>query len=202
MMRRLRLVAFASLLLAAALPPRKEPIVTMTRSGAMTILLPTSVLTAPEVRKQLSSGLTTAFVITASTDTVEGAARIDIRYELWDEVYLVTTTDASARVENVMLASDDRLLQWWRDTPILLIPRARNDGRARIRMRIVPFSAREEADTKRWLRRALDLQGNVGGGVSDDGTAGILDVIVGTSIRRKPILEYRWSVPVRPEQAQ
>jgi hypothetical protein len=199
-MLRLLLIALAATFAGAA-PARREPVATITTAGAIGVLLSPDVLHAAEVRKQLTSGLTTAFVLTATASGNSGAARIEVRYELWDERYLVSTIDSTGRLQKLTFGSAERMAQWWSDTSFLIVaggvPAA--EARVQLRLRVVPFSAREEADTKRWLRRALDPDRNGNGPRSEGNTTGLLDLIVGTSIQQKPILEYRWSVIAKRE---
>jgi DNA-binding transcriptional MerR regulator len=62
---------------------------------------------------------------------------------------------------------------------------------------------KEQAATQRWLSRILTSMGSVKDAPvdkrSDQGAAKILDVIVSTSIQRRPVLEYQWTVQARPQ---
>ena len=106
----------------AAVPP---PAVEAVRDGlALTHLPP--ILGDEEVRKQLATGLTTSFVFTAeargaSGAKLTGAARVDVRYDLWDEVYLVTRIDASGHAARVTLPSFERLAEWWREERLVVL---------------------------------------------------------------------------------
>ena len=56
---------------AATQPPRAS----LTHTGAIELAIPPNVLMTAEVKKQIRSGLTTAFLITVSGKAVEGGAR-------------------------------------------------------------------------------------------------------------------------------
>lgn len=90
----LALVVLAVVAAAHAAPP---PHATITHTGAVTVTLPLSVLQSAEVKKHLTSGLTTAFVITVVNGRNEGGARLTVRYELWEEKYFVSVFDAAGR---------------------------------------------------------------------------------------------------------
>ena len=64
---------------------------------------------------------------------------------------------------------------------------------------VVPFSQDEETETRLWfaesVRRAegtASAEGGTVGGAS--GLDRVLTTLLGTSIRRRPLVEYRWQV--------
>jgi hypothetical protein len=206
------LVAFplAAAATAAAVP---APLAEGARDGlALTHLPP--ILAEEEVRKQLGTGLTTTFLFTAEARgaagaKVAGAARVDIRYDLWDEVYLVSRLDGSGRLERANFPSFERLADWWRGARLLLIRAPADAGaqRVEVRLRIIPFSQSEQRDTQRWFTQALSGEkAGSAGAVSDavrdqpESFSQVINLLMATSIGRPALLESVWklSVPVAP----
>jgi hypothetical protein len=200
--RRPLLILAAVAALAAA--QQAMPTAVLTRRGAVTLTLPASILQSSEVRKHIGSGLTTAFVIQVECGERKGGARVSVRYDLWEETYLVRTIDATGREQNSTVASEAKLAEWWSTAALPVIAGGAESARLDVRVHVLPFSAREEAETKRWLSRILTSMGSVKDAPvdkrSDAGAAKILDVIVSTSIQRRPILEYQWTVDARTER--
>jgi hypothetical protein len=205
------MMAAAMILVAAAhtaVRPTTVPAATLTTSGKVQIRLPSSVLDHREVRKQLTSGLTTAFVLTCSERGMKGALRVEVRYEVWDETFLVSTLEADGRKQEATLPSYDRLVEWWTQTALRLGAAEGTTAPAslRVTLEVLPFSASEEADTERWLSRSAGAAPQVptGGGSThapepSASAGGLLDLIIGTSVRRRPMLSFRWTVPLQKE---
>jgi hypothetical protein len=84
------------------------------------------------------------------------------------------------------------------------VRQAPHERRVQVTVKVLPFSVREQADTQRWLSRIFTSMGSVKDAPvdkrSDPGAAKILDVIVSTSIQRRPILEYHWTVDAKEER--
>lgn len=197
MLRRLALTLVVAAAAAAA-PPNNVPRVSVAPSGEVDVVLPPSVLRLAEVRKHLASGLTTAFV-TVLDARERGAVRVEIRYEPWDENYLVATLEANGRRQKTTLPTYERLVEWWSRTP-LRIGRS-TASTIRLKLDVVPFSATEEADAQRWLSRSLGSASATSDPSQPDASAGaLLDLIIGTSVQRRPILSFRWTVT--PERAR
>jgi hypothetical protein len=167
-----------------------------------------SLLQREDVRKQLDSGLTAtlAFEVRttgASPQKLRGGARVDVRYELWDEIYLVTRLDASGKRERLRFDSFDKLGQWWREArlPVLPLPRAPGPWQAEVRLRVIPFSQAEQQKTQRWLTESMagDADGSAGA-VSqalDDRPVSfsqVLQLLVATSIGRPALYEQEWTL--------
>lgn len=187
----------AFLALGASGRVRELPRVAVQANGTYEVTLAPAVLLKREVRKQLDSGLTTAFVVSMrGSGALRGGVRVEVRYMLWDEHYAVTTLEGDGRSQKLTLASYDKLVAWWNATPLRLAAnQTTRDRHVRVTLEVLPFSAREEAETKRWLAESLGNSRTRQG--EPQSTSGpILDVIIGTSIQRRPILEYRWTVPV------
>ncbi len=212
-MRRAALPAALLLLLPGLLaaapdppPPRLEP--SAGDWAALTGFPP--LLGDAEVRKQLATGLTTtlAFHVRATVPgrgRVDGGARVDIRYELWDEVYLVTRIDAAGRAVRTSFPSFERLAAWWREVKldVARLPRAADQPpwRVEVRLRLIPFSQSEQLETQRWFSQALAAEepgsaGAVSRALEEQPeTLGqVLNLLLATSIQRSALLEQEWNL--------
>ncbi|HEX7150630.1 MAG TPA: hypothetical protein VF618_04010 [Thermoanaerobaculia bacterium] len=172
------------LLLPAAFASAQQQPAFATNGNAVTIALPASVLQHAAVRKQLGSGLTTTFIVIArSRDrTAEGGARVEVRYDLWDEIYHVRRFEAGRRIDQQRIESLEKLEQWWR-TPSRIISLNGQRIVLDVELRVLPFSGAEEEDARRWLSLP-------------DRTTSLVDVLIGTTISAKPIVSFRWSAEV------
>ena len=201
------LMSLASLLSLLGASPLLAAGPTLHPEGAFVVLasLP-PLLERADVRKQLESGLTAtlAFEVRttgASPEKLRGGARLDVRYELWDEVYLVTRIDASGKRERLRFDSFDKLGRWWREArlPVLPLPRVPAPWQAEVRLRIIPFSQAEQRETQRWLSESMAGDGSAGA-VSqalEDRPASfsqVLQLLVATSIGRPALFEQEWTL--------
>lgn len=199
------LLALAGGLGAGRLEAVPPPAVEAARDSLMLTHLP-PILGDEEVRKQLATGLTTSFVFTADGRSaagakVTGAARVDVRYDLWDEVYLVTRIDASGHAARVTLPSFERLAEWWREERLVVCRGAAAAGLAavNVQLRLIPFSQAEQLDTQRWFSQALSGEkSGSAGAVSDavedqpESFSQVINLLMSTSIGRPALLEYEW----------
>jgi hypothetical protein len=164
-----------------------------------------------EVRKQLGTGLTTSFAFEATArgaagGKLKGAARVDVRYDLWDEIYIVTRIDASGHAARVTLPSFERLAEWWRDARLVLVrgpAAAAGIATVEVRLKVIPFSQAEQLDTQRWFSQALSAEkSGSAGAVSDavedqpESFSQVINLLMATSIGRPALLEYVWKLPV------
>ncbi|MEM7051854.1 MAG: hypothetical protein AAF604_19465 [Acidobacteriota bacterium] len=179
---------------AAFAAPRLEAV-----DGAWAIAGLPDLLTEEEIAGQLETGLTTTFALVASRggQTV-GGARIEIRYDLWDEVFRVRLLGADGRRQGHDLAGRDALRSWWRSArPVVLRSQAVTAGQeVRLRLDIIPFSQAEGRDTQRWFSDAL---GGSEAELDSDSVPGVdevLGVLIATSIRRRALRTFRWTVSV------
>ena len=178
--------AIVAVVFAAALSrAQPRPAFSALPGGAVGIALPSSMLEESAIRKQLDSGLTTVFLIVARERGTKnsGAARVEIRYDLWDEVWIVRKIDVDRRIEKQRLPTFDALTKWWRNTTRLFVSAA-SRVTLDVELRVLPFSAAEEKDARDWMASA-----SAGGG-------GIVDALIGTTIAARPITTYRWSIDV------
>lgn len=207
-------VRWALALLFLASPPEaagavQAPAIEAVREGLTLSHLP-AILNESDVRKQLETGLTTSFVFeTTARDArgvkTKGGARIDVRYELWDEVYIVTRVDASGRAQKATLPSFEKLGEWWRDARLVVIrpPAAGRAAGVQVRLRVIPFSQAEQLDAQRWFSQALSAEksgsaGAVSEAVEDqpESLNQMIGLLMATSIGRPDLLEYKWNVSI------
>jgi hypothetical protein len=196
---------------SAATGAQETPHYVVTRDGVLQVSALPAVLSRPEVRPHLTTGLTTSLILTiaASRDSgakARGAARIDVRWEPWDEVFHTTVIPADGRPRRETVGSFDRLAAWWRalDLPVAH-GLAAGPWEVRVELSVVPFSQSEERDAQRWFATTP------GGGEAPARAAGegatrldsVVDLLMATSIQRQSIVRYAWraqpvSSPPRP----
>lgn len=183
-------IALLALALTAA-APASRPVATLSADGHLDITLPPNILRNDEVQKHLTSGLTTVFLLTVNDST----ARVEIRYDLWDEKFLITIIDSERHVQKTTIDSFEHLADWWSHTPLRTGP-ARDEAHAKLE--VIPFSASEEEDAQRWLARSIGAGSNQGDpSQPNDATrsaGGILDLLIGTSVQRHPLQTWRWTL--------
>jgi hypothetical protein len=201
--------ALALLFLASRLGAAQAPAIQAAREGLTLSRLP-AILNEAEVRKQLETGLTTSFVFETTARDARGAktkggARIDVRYEPWDEVYFVTRIDASGRAQKATLPSFEKLGEWWREARLVVVrpPAAGNARSVQVRLRVIPFSQAEQLDAQRWFSQSLSGEksgsaGAVSEAVEDqpESLNQLLSLVMATSIGRPALLEYQWNLPI------
>ncbi len=221
------LPAVAALPAAAQEPPRLRLV-----DGTRLVLrdLPPT-LGREEIVRHLDSGLTTSLVFTVEPVGLDatGTATVQVRYELWDELYLVAAIDGAGRVERSSQGSLRELDTWWADlelpvlelpVPELAVPDAavRDPGvpdavdpasrprKARVTLDVIPFSLSEQVDARRWfaetVRRAE--QGRRDGAsrpVEETGGSveQVFDVLIATSIRRRAVISTSWTLEISEE---
>jgi hypothetical protein len=182
--------AVMAMLLLAAATARADSraVFSALPGGVVGVAFQSSILDESAIRKQLDGGLTTVFLIVVKERGTKNtsAARLEIRYDLWDEVWLVRRVDFDRRGEQQRIASFEALAKWWRITTRVF---ATSAGRAAldIEMRVLPFSAAEEKDARDWISKS-------GGVATASGGGGLVDALIGTTIAARPITTYRWSI--------
>ena len=194
----LAVAALAVFAPAAGAQPRLEA-----RDGALWLTALPPILDGESIERQLTSGLTTGFVFTLEVEReTRGAAQVEIRYELWDEVFLTARLEAGRADERrETVGSRPALDRWWRTLDLRLgaLPAGGADGE--VHLVIVPFSQAEEAETRRWFAESVRRAESTGSGDSASlggggGLDRVLTTLIGTSIRRRPLVEYRWAVEI------
>lgn len=196
----LAVAALAALAPTAAAQPRLEA-----RDGALWLTALPPILDGESIERQLTSGLTTGFVFTLEVDReTRGAAQVEIRYELWDEVFLTARLEAGRADERrETVGSRPALDRWWRTLDLRLgsLPGAGSGADGEVHLVIVPFSQAEETETRRWFAESVRRAESTGSGDSASlggggGLDRVLTTLIGTSIRRRPLVEYRWAVEI------
>lgn len=182
--------------LAFAAPP--PPMILLAAGGKAVSALPPQLVEVPEVKKHVMSGLTMNLLLSADGSAPHG--RLTIRYEPWDEVFHVEALGLDGTEETKTLRSLDEL-KGWISTPRFALPGRFDPGAAvRIAASVVPFSASEEADAKRWLARSISrapadvAEAAPPPGQRIDRIPSLFSAVIGSSIRRKPVLRYEWVV--------
>jgi hypothetical protein len=208
---RCAIVLSALLLLGAARPG--VPLVAVTRSGSMTVTLPAGMLRERDVAHQLTSGLTTVFIVSVEASPHQGknagGVRADVRLDLWEEAYFVTITDGAAQQRKLRFASEAELVRWWNETPLTVIRSntfpadVQNGGfEAMVKLTMLPFSNQEQANTQKWLARTLSESRGPTRENLPTQSSEILRMIVESSVKRNPLLERRWRVRVERDEAR
>jgi hypothetical protein len=171
-------------LLLAAAAPAERPALTVAGDRVL-VALPASILKQREVHTRLESALTTTFLV----KTKDGAARIEVRYDLWDEVYRVKRIDASGRTSQQVL-KPAQLEAWWR-TPIDVGRVAGGSAAVDLELVVLPFSAADESDARQWLSKS--------GGRRDPSSdsKSVVDALIGTTLSARPVVSYRWQLEAR-----
>jgi hypothetical protein len=190
-----------ALLLAVRLDALQTPAVEAAREGVVLTRLP-PLLNDGEIREQIGTGLTTSFVFDAralgTNPPARGGARVDVRYELWDEVYIVSRVDANGRAARTTFPSFRHLDEWWREARLAVLrPPAPGNARIEIRLRVIPFSQTEQLETQRWFSQALsgEASGSAGAVSGQSESLGqFLNLLIATSIGRPALLEYDWKL--------
>lgn len=198
----------------SANPSLPAPQLRIASDGLVLTALPSATLEDGDIRRQLHTGLTTSFLfkVTArdpSNKVRKGAARVQIRYELWDEVYHLTTLDIAGRVNRHRAASFDDLRRFWRELRLKALaggPAPLQAGRRlRVDLEVIPFSRAEESDTRRWFSESIERSGQ--GNAENAGKVGeersetlgeVFNLLMATSIQRRSMMDYRWQVPIAP----
>jgi len=157
--------------------------------GGMRVGMPAEILADEEIREQLGSGLTTGFSIRWRTGLGrEGVTRIEIRYELWDEVFLVRVITRDGVTEAVF-ESFEALRAWWRG-PVLSL-RGEVVRGLELVLEIYPFSSVEQHNARQWLSPDAPRPEN------DDVTVDsrrVMTALLASSIRREPMRRFRWKI--------
>lgn len=199
----------------AALKGAEGPYWTVSREGTLLVSGLPDILSRPEVKPHLTTGLTTSFAVrvTATDETgskMKGAGRIDVRWELWDEVFLTAALGGAGRARSESLPSFERLVVWWRGLEIPaatgLAPGAR--WQVKVEVSVIPFSRSEQRDAQRWFSDTLG-EGGRGSAAQGQGGAsaqninggpelsGLLDLLIVTSIKRPNLATYVWTASPR-----
>lgn len=156
------------------------------QDGVVSASLPLQVLQDRSVQTQLESGLTTTFLLTAKHVERSNLARLEVRYDLWDEVWLVRRIEFDRVSKRERLVSREALEKWWR-APLRILSTGEPRILLRLELNVLPFSAAEEEDARAWIAKS----GGVG---TPAGTGGLVDALIGTTLAARPITTFHWNV--------
>jgi hypothetical protein len=190
MVRRAAVVLALLALPRLALAQQPRPAFSVQPGGVVAASLPSAVLSDSDVRKRLASGLTTTFIAVArnrASDSLSGA-RLEVRYDLWDEVWIVRRVEFDRRTDQQRIASMDALEKWWK-VPLRLLASSQPRVAIELELTVLPFSSAESDDARQWISKS----GGVG---TSSGGSGFVDALIGTTISAKPITSYRWNAEV------
>ena len=182
--------------LARAAPP--PPSVHARADGTAVITLSAKLLDEAEVRKHVMSGLTMNLLL--SLRDREPYGQISIRFEPWDEVFYVRALGADGSDEKKVIRSVEALKKWWSAPRTTPAARFSPGERLKVSVAVIPFSASEEADAKRWLAQSLSVPATPppeGGGQVASAPPSLFSAVIGSSIRRRPVLRFEWTVAVQ-----
>jgi len=183
--------AFALLVVAfpALADAQPRPAFIANSGRVVAVVLPASLLGDREIQKQLESGLTTTFTLIAHQRDSDrrGAARLEIRFDLWDEVWIVRRIEVDGKEDRQQLRSRDALEKWW-TSPIRIFAATADRVTLQVTLAVLPFSASEEEDTRQWISKS--------GGIADGGNSPLLAALIGTTLSAKPIRSFRWQAEI------
>lgn len=200
--RRLLLFGLLAAVAVAVAGAEAQPRVVLDGAGRLVVSRLPQLLTDAEVKRHIDSGLTTSLVFQGGPQgaTKSGAARVDIRFELWDEVYLVTVIDGQGRIERSRQTSAAELTKWWSEIAIVLTSPASQGsgsaGQARVSLAVVPFSQAELVDTQRWLTESIGRERAGSPGGRSGGEPDAVSVLIATSMQRRAVRSLLWNVPI------
>jgi hypothetical protein len=169
------------------------------------------ILSDDEVARQLTTGLTATLAFRAETSAATsgkmvGGARVEIRYELWDEIFHVATLEIDGPPRRQKIPSWEELELWWSklDLAVLNISNMSPDRSRQIRLTldVLPFSHSEQLDTQKWFEESVQrAEQGKNEGISQSAEGGeeslgrVFSVLIATSIRRQALTSFHWTLP-------
>lgn len=182
--------ALLLLLLPATAAAQSRPNFVVQPGRVLAAALPVSVLADREVKRQIGSGLTTTFILVARQRDADrrSAARMEIRFDLWDEVWLVRRVEFDGREERQRIATREALEKWW-VTPVRLFVAPADRVALTLTLSVLPFSVAEGEDARQWISKS-------GGLAVPEGGSPLVTALIGTTLSAKPIRSYRWPAEV------
>ena len=216
------------LLLAPALQAAEMPRIEVDAERRLILTGLPPILSDDGVKEHLTTGLTTSIYFRpgkslrrGASGALTGGARVDIRYDLWDEVFHVAaagiaegdpTEHGGQRIQHARPASFAELVEWWQTLRLVLLDGDRLEEpwprRLKVTADVVPFSAAEQNDAQRWFSESIEERrqsatGDVGrsGEASTETLSRTFNLLLATSIRRRALASYPWTLtlPPRPE---
>ncbi len=205
----MRRVAGMALFLGLAVAAMAQEVPRLELHGDRHIVLSglPSLLSDETVEPQLRTGLTSTFVFRVSAPGARGGksrggARLEIRYDLWDEVFHVTKLEITGEVARQRLDSAEALVEWWDGLRLIVLDaqtvRA-TANQARVELDLLPFSRSEELDTQRWYSESVgraehnpDGEGVRSPSGDSNSMEQVFGLLIATSIRRRPLVSHVW----------
>jgi hypothetical protein len=203
-------LALATALTSAEGSAAEAPSLVWGSQGLSLARLP-PILAEPAVARHLGTGLTTTLLLTvevSGTASFKGGAQASVRYDLWDEIYLVEQLDAKGSAHTT-LRTRDELYRWWTSLVVSVSPQGRpaSVARARVTLHVLPFSQAEQQDAQEWLLRTLRAAEPPPPSASRPGAgeapvappAPVRDLygaMLASSIGRRSLINYSWTVPI------
>lgn len=186
----IRILTAAALFSAAVLAAETRPTFVAQQGRVVAAVLPAALLADKEVQHQLGSGLTTTFVLSAKQRDADrrGGARIEIRFDLWDEVWIVRRTEFDGKEDRQRIATREALEKWW-SAPVRLFAAAAQRVALSVTLTALPFSAAEGEDAREWISKS----GGVG---ATEGGSPLVTALIGTTLSAKPIRSWRWQAEI------
>ena len=171
------------------------------------------ILAEQPVRKHLTTGLTTTllFRLEPQWRVFPAGARIEVRYELWDEIFHVAVLTADGRAERMVVPSFDELDAWWRQVGLLVLELEALRGsepNVRLVLDVIPFSQAERDDTERWFSETIGATARSAGEAAErspddreESLGRVLSVMIATSIQRRALTSYEWALELPGERS-
>ncbi len=202
-----------ALLLASPLEATETPRIEITGEHQLVLTDLPQVLADEEVKEHLTTGLTTTlqFRLGGRAETL-GGARVEIRYDLWDEIFRVVAGGIDGHLQRHDAASFEDLLAWWASLRLMV---ADGSGRSepwpprlKVTADVVPFSQSEQDDTQRWFSESIEQARRSGtdeasrsGEKATETLSKTFDLLLATSIKRRAVVSYPWTVTLSPAPA-
>lgn len=203
-----------ALILAAVACTAEPPTLRIDRTGVTLGRLP-PVLADLAVAKHLGTGLTTTLVLAVEVpgeSALTGGAQVGVRFDLWDERFVVEVVHARGGA-NEAFASRDELQRWWQALvlPVSAGPRPTpRERKARVTLQVLPFSQAEQRDAQEWLLRSIRASEPPpvtparpaepeAPAVRASPRAPVRDfygAMLASSIGRRSLITYSWTVPI------
>ncbi|MCP4205180.1 MAG: hypothetical protein GY769_24990 [bacterium] len=171
------------------------------------------ILAEDEVRRHLTTGLTTTFLFRLEPQPREFAAgaRVEVRYELWDEVFQVAVLTVDGRPKRIVVPSFDELASWWQQLSLLVMEleaQRTAEREVHVVLDVIPFSQAERDDTERWFSETIGAASRGDGEEADrslddrqESLVRVLSVMIATSIQRRALTSYEWTLELPGEHS-
>ena len=171
----------------AAIAAAPQPTFVAQPGRVVAVTLPATLLAEKTVQRQLASGLTTTFVLRSQWGGgAPAAAKLEIRYDVWEETWRVRRIEFDGHESRDVLPSKDALEKWW-SAPTRIL--AANSDRIALRLTLtaLPFSAAEAEDARQWIAKSK--------GATQSGSP-LVSALIGTTLDAKPIQSWQWRTEI------